>query len=158
MAEQPRFSYSLVSGTYSTSFVLFKKGFCTVQWFSRGVSIFEPFYISVIPSLPEFSSISFTEDMLQYATAGLYFQLAVAIYDSFGNTRSFVEKSYDLSGDIKLISNRTSDALHYNVTLCRSNAEYVLFNAALAAAYAFISGAKSTEVLDPLYQPEKLHC
>ncbi len=137
IAEQPQFSYSTFSDTVSMHFTLMKKGWCNLQWFGRGSSISDAFYIAVIPDLPDFSSISFTEDFHHYSTAGMYIQMTLAIRDSFGNTRSFLEKNYDFSRDIRLVSNRSSDPFHYNVTLCKSNAEYVHFDHTPALFHAF---------------------
>ena len=125
-AEQPRFVYTSSVGNISIGFILMKKGTFNVQLFARGVPIYQAFYISVVPDFPEFSSISFFGEVPEYATAGIYFQQAVAIFDSFGNMRSFLEKAQDFSQNIRLTSNISSDNFNYTVTLCRSTTEYAL--------------------------------
>jgi len=124
-AKQPQYSYSSSVGNFSIGFILVKKGTYNLQLLVRGVPMYRAFFISVVPDLPEFSSISFIGEAPQNATAGISFQLPVAIFDGFGNMRSFVEKAQNLSQSIRLTSNISSDAFDYTVTLCRSNTEYV---------------------------------
>ena len=138
IAERPRFSYISFSEHTSMNFVLMKKGSCSLQWFARGVPIQEAFHIAVIPNSPDFSSISFTRNFHQFSTAGMFFQQTIYICDNFGNIRSFLEKNHDFSRDIQLHSNHSKSVFHYNVTLCRRNNEYVLFNNASAFFILFL--------------------
>lgn len=127
LTEQPRFSYSSFSGNINVSFALTKKRFYYIQWFVRGVGINQAFSIEVIPNSPDFSSISPIGTFPQHATAGFYFQHALAVFDNFGNMRSFLEKEQDFSRNIQAAFNVSSEAFQYNATLCRRDTEYVLF-------------------------------
>jgi hypothetical protein len=126
LTEQPRFSYSSFSGNISVSFALTKRRFYSIQWFVRGVGINQAFSIEVIPNSPEFSSISPIGTFPQHATAGFYFQHAFAVFDSFGNMRSFLEKEQDFSQNIHATLNISSEAFQYNSTLCKRDTQCVL--------------------------------
>lgn len=103
-----------------------RKGFYYIQWFVRGVALYDEFPITVIADFPDFSSVSSIGEFQQIATAGLYFQYAICIFDSFGNMRSFLEKAQDFSQNIQLALNISTNAIRYNSTLCRSDTEYAL--------------------------------
>ena len=122
--EHPEFMYSSYTGNISASFALFRKGFYYIQWFVRGVALYDEFSITVVADFPDFSSLSSIGEFHRIATAGLYFQHAMSIFDNFGNMRSFWEKEQDFSQNIQLAVNISTDAIHYNSTICRSDTEY----------------------------------
>ncbi len=136
--EQPNlFKYTVSTGNITARFALFKKGLFKIAWIVRGVAIYEIFSISVIPDHPDFFSISTIGEFTQFATAGVYFQHALAVFDSFGNMRSFLEKSQDYSKNIQLNCNISRDAVQYNSTLCRSDFEYAPSKPALSSLFNF---------------------
>jgi hypothetical protein len=124
--EKPLFEYSSSSGNISMQFVLKKKCTFNVQWLVGRIAIGNKISISVIPNNPDFLSISFLDDVRPYFTAGIQFHRALVILDSFGNRRSFLEKSQDFSQNIAFLLNVSRDHFFHNTTICRSYAEYAL--------------------------------
>lgn len=126
--EQPLFEYSSSSGYISMRFVVRKKCTLNLQWLVGSIAIGDKISISVIPNNPDFLSISFLDDVSPYFTAGIQFHRALVILDSFGNRRSFLEKSQDFTQNIAFLLNVSRDHFLHNTTLCRSYAEYALIS------------------------------
>jgi hypothetical protein len=129
MVRHDTLTYRSVAGNISVFFSLTQKGVYNLQWLNKGIVIngIFPIQVAAVPNLPDFSSLSFIGNFSCFATAGVLFQHAMVVFDSFGNIRSFSEKYRDFTQNIQVSLNTSTEYLNHSVKLCSSDLEYDLF-------------------------------